>query len=131
MRDIRTSPRECRNRAAACDKLAANGVDQNTREVMLYLAVRWVHLADHDESEVHRVNPSTLNDAEAVAFNQEGQGMVHPEALRAEVRQLLQLATKVGSEAAAKVSELVVELEHRAQLADLAKTNGSKPAGAT
>ena len=41
----------CRERAAACERLAATATSPETREIMIYLARRWRSLAQQDEAE--------------------------------------------------------------------------------
>jgi hypothetical protein len=43
------SPQDFRERADACERLAKTAVLAETRETMLYLATRWLRLADEDE----------------------------------------------------------------------------------
>jgi hypothetical protein len=45
-----TSPEECRARAKACEELAEAATSPETRETLLYLAMRWRDLADDDEA---------------------------------------------------------------------------------
>ena len=47
-----TSPPECRVRAKACEELAETATNPETRETLLYLAMRWRTLADEDEAKV-------------------------------------------------------------------------------
>jgi hypothetical protein len=44
------SPQAYRDRAEECDRLADRAIKPETREIMLYLAMRWRALADEDEA---------------------------------------------------------------------------------
>ena len=43
------SPQDYRQRAAACERQAELATQESTREMMLYLALRWHALADEAE----------------------------------------------------------------------------------
>ena len=43
------TPRDYRRRAAECEKLAAEAQDPRIRETMLYVASRWIAMAEADE----------------------------------------------------------------------------------
>jgi hypothetical protein len=49
-RDNKT-PRSYRERARACERLAALATDVETRDTMAYLAELWQAMADQDETE--------------------------------------------------------------------------------
>jgi hypothetical protein len=46
----REKPREFRQRAAECERLAELSRDANARETLLYVASRWRAMADEDEN---------------------------------------------------------------------------------
>ena len=48
------TPQYLRERAEACERLAATATPE-TRETMLYLAARWGALADEDEAKQHPI----------------------------------------------------------------------------
>jgi hypothetical protein len=53
------TPNECRQRAAECDRLAAEMVDPVARETMLYVAQRQLTLAYEDEGRAPTVSNAT------------------------------------------------------------------------
>jgi hypothetical protein len=68
MKPVLRTLREYRDRAAACERLADDAVSPETRETMLYLAMRWRTLADEADakprarpinSELHPLPPSS------------------------------------------------------------------------
>jgi hypothetical protein len=68
MKPILRTSHQYRDRAAACERLARDAVSPETRETMLYLAMRWRALADEAEaqprtrpinSELHPLPPSS------------------------------------------------------------------------
>ena len=51
------TPRAYRERAAECERLASHAHHASSREMMIYLAMRWCALADEDDAE--KSNPRT------------------------------------------------------------------------
>jgi hypothetical protein len=50
MKPILRTSHQYRDRAAACERLADNATSPETRETMLYLAMRWWALADEADA---------------------------------------------------------------------------------
>jgi hypothetical protein len=48
---VSITPDECRERAAECQRQAENTTDEHARETLLYVASRWLALAELDEPE--------------------------------------------------------------------------------
>ena len=54
------TPETFRDRAEECERLADRAIKPETRELMLYLAMRWRALADGDEAEGKLPDASAL-----------------------------------------------------------------------
>jgi hypothetical protein len=44
------SPKELRERAAECERVAEKATSPEVREILLYAAARWLALAEQDEA---------------------------------------------------------------------------------
>jgi hypothetical protein len=55
------TPQTFRDRAETCERLADQAIKPETRELMLYLAMRWRALADEDEAKDKSPNASALS----------------------------------------------------------------------
>ena len=52
-----STARECRDRAASCERLARSATPAKNREIMQYLANRWRLLAEEEEAKLHSPEP--------------------------------------------------------------------------
>jgi hypothetical protein len=52
-----SNPQECRDRAASCERLAKTATTPENREIMQYLARRWLALAEEEEAKLQSPEP--------------------------------------------------------------------------